>query len=446
MDVQQPYIALYAEQSERLAARAPEVMNRRRDEALQYLQHHRLGAEDDKGNRRIAFDELLDVEYRLASEVCTTLSPQEKTFCGDVPNLSTLPYRVINDQYEPATLLRERLPEGVFFGTMTEFAALYPTLAAKHYGQIAPMQSANALNTLFVHETLVLYLQRGAKTTNPLQLLHLLSADESVLVNRRLLIILEANAEAQMLLCEHALQSSQCLVTQTIEVSLAENARLSLYELEENNAETRRLATLVVDQAANSHFVHNAVSLHAGKSRNNITTRLKGEGATSMLGGVVIADKMQHIDNSLRVEHQMPHCVSSQLYKYILDDRAKGAFSGYIKVFQDAQKTEAYQTNRNLCLSTSARMNANPQLEIYADDVRCSHGLSTGQLDEQALFYLRSRGLSTEQSLFLLKNAFTADVIDGIDLEPLRERLRRLIELRLQGALSFGDGCEECNV
>ncbi|MDE6396570.1 MAG: SufD family Fe-S cluster assembly protein, partial [Muribaculaceae bacterium] len=170
---------------------------------------------------------------------------------------------------------------------------------------------------------------------------------------------------------------------------------------------------------------------------------IDGQGATLTIEGMVIEDGDQIIDNSATVLHNVPECTSNQTFKYIVSDRGRGAFEGLIKVAHGAHKTEAYQNDRNLLASPTARMHSRPQLEIYCDDVKCSHGAATGQLDAQALFYMRSRGIDEPEARSMLMKAFMADVIDSIRLEPLRDRLRHLADMRLSGD---GDArCEGCN-
>jgi Fe-S cluster assembly protein SufD len=169
-----------------------------------------------------------------------------------------------------------------------------------------------------------------------------------------------------------------------------------------------------------------------------------GEGAQCNLCGCVIADKQQHIDNNTLIDHKVGHCTSNELYKYVLDGKSTGAFAGKVLVRKDAQKTISQETNRNLCATKESRMYTQPMLEIYADDVKCSHGSTVGQLNETALFYMRQRGISIKEAKLLLEFAFVNEVIDQIQLEPLRDRLHHLVEKRFRGELSKCEGCKLC--
>ncbi|MDL2256721.1 SufD family Fe-S cluster assembly protein, partial [Bacteroidales bacterium OttesenSCG-928-I14] len=214
-----------------------------------------------------------------------------------------------------------------------------------------------------------------------------------------------------------------------------------LYELEESTENTIRIASTFVDQAASSNMMLNNITLSNGTTRNNYHVDLNGEGAETNLYGMAISDRNQQVDNYSVINHNVAHCRSNELLKYVLDEEAIGVFSGKINVVQDAQKTEAYQNNRNLLNGNLCRMYSKPQLEIYADDVKCSHGMTTGQLDENALFYMRSRGIQEKEARILLRFAFTDDVIKGIRLDSLQDRLRLLIEKRFRGEPLKCQGC-----
>jgi Fe-S cluster assembly protein SufD len=189
---------------------------------------------------------------------------------------------------------------------------------------------------------------------------------------------------------------------------------------------------------------HNVITLHNGVTRNRLDLRLSGEGAECFCNGCVIGDKGQHVDNNTLIDHRAPHCTSHELYKYVMGDQSVGAFAGRVLVRQGAQKTSSEEVNQNLCTSREARMYTQPMLEIYADDVKCAHGSTVGQLNDAALFYMRQRGISLEEAKVLLQNAFINEVIDKMQLEPLRDRLHYLVEKRFRGELNKCKGCQLC--
>jgi Fe-S cluster assembly protein SufD len=207
-----------------------------------------------------------------------------------------------------------------------------------------------------------------------------------------------------------------------------------------NNA--GKITHTFIHQERDSYASSNNVTLHGGLVRNATWHRLAGENAETHSYGIFLSDKHQHVANFVMVDHAAPHCNSTQLFKGVLDENATGAFNGQIMVRPDAQGTNAYQSNNNILMSEEAKMDTKPQLEIYADDVKCSHGATVGQLDQDALFYLRSRGISQKESLHLLMYAFTDEVLKEIKLEALRGRITELVDKRLRGELSKCNNCK----
>mgnify|MGYP003105997257 CR=1 FL=1 len=354
------------------------------------------------------------------------VNPYEVFKC-DVPNMSTSLYFVVNDTFYNRALPTGNLPEGVIFGSLKEVAEQHPELVKKYYGQLADTSKdgVTAFNTAFAQDGVVFYVPKNV-------------------VNRRVLIILEDGAQARLLICDHAMDNVNFLATQVIEVFAGENAVFDMYELEETHTSTVRISNLYVKQEANSNVLLNGMTLHNGTTRNTTEVLLAGEGAEINLCGMAIADKNQHVDNHTSIDHAVPNCTSNELFKYVLDDQSVGAFAGLVLVRPDAQHTNSQQTNRNLCAMRDARMYTQPQLEIYADDVKCSHGATVGQLDEGALFYMRSRGIAEKEARLLLMFAFVNEVIDTIRLEALKDRLHLLVEKRFRGELNRCQGCAIC--
>jgi Fe-S cluster assembly protein SufD len=205
-----------------------------------------------------------------------------------------------------------------------------------------------------------------------------------------------------------------------------------------------RVSSVYIDQQRDSRVNHNVITLHNGTTRNKLDLTFSGEGAECHCYGCVIADKHQHVDNNTLISHKVPHCTSNELYKYVVDNQATGAFAGRVLVEHGAQQTTSQMTNQNLTASREARMYTQPMLEIYADDVKCAHGSTVGQLNDAALFYMRQRGISLAEAKVLLRNAFINEVIDKMQLEPLRDRLHYLVEKRFRGELNKCKGCQLC--
>ena len=301
-----------------------------------------------------------------------------------------------------------------------------------------------ALNTMLCVDTLVVHVPRGIRVEHPIQISNLLKGEQDTMVSRRILIVMEECSEADVIITDRAASQSRFLTNQVIEVVMGDGSRLSLYEVEETHLLCTRYNSVFVRQGRDSRLHHTSLTLFNGHTRNRLDVQLQGKGSEVTANGCVIADKMQRVDNNTLIDHQAPACQSSELYKYVLDDSAVGAFAGKVLVREGAQKTVSKETNANLCATRSARMYSQPMLEIYADDVQCSHGSTVGQMDEAALFYMRQRGIDEREARLLLKAAFITEVIETIPLESLRDRLHVVVDKRLRGELSKCEGCKLC--
>lgn len=443
--IEQQYIDLFENYRNDLDVNSSEGMNRYRDEAFETFK--KIGfpsskLEDYKHSNIVrAFDAELGLNIR---NIPITVNPYEAFKC-DVPNLNTYTYFLINDRFYNEVEQGRNLPEGVFAGSMRMFSEQYSEQFQKYYSKIANIDDNGiiAYNTMFAQDGFVIYVPKNVTVEKPLQLINILRGGVDLNVNRRLLIIAEENAHVKLLVCDHAVDDVHFVVTQVTEIFADVSAQVDVYELEENSAKVTRLNNLFSEQKDNSKVVTSSITLHNGYTRNNFRFKLLGEYAEAHAGGLAICDKKQHIDNFAFLDHAKPNCMSDELFKTVLNDKAVGVFCGKILVEKDAQKTFAYQTNRNLLNSENAQMFAKPQLEIYADDVKCSHGLTTGHLDEDSLFYMRSRGIEKEEARMLLLVAFTRDVVDLVRIPSLQERLISLIDKRFRGELMR---CGNCNV
>ena len=419
-----------------------DVMNAVRDEAFEHFQT--LGFPSKKVERYKYTDmqKLFEPDYGLnLQRLLIPVNPYEAFHC-DVPNLSTSLYFVVNDMFYHDDKPKGSLPEGVIIGSLKD----YPELTARYFAKQAKTDAdgITALNTMLAQDGLFVYVPKNVKVDRAIQVINILRSDVDLMVNRRVLIVLEEGAEIKMLFCDHAADDRHFLATQVIEAYVGENASLDLYCLEETHHKNVRVSNVYIDHQANSRVNHNVITLHNGVTRNKLDLTFSGEGAECQCYGCVIADKQQHVDNNTLITHRVPHCTSNELYKYVLDDKATGAFAGRVLVEQGAQKTTSQMTNQNLTATREARMYTQPMLEIYADDVKCAHGSTVGQLNDAALFYMRQRGITLQEAKTLLQNAFINEVIDKMQLEPLRDRLHYLVEKRFRGELNKCKGCKLC--
>lgn len=446
MSSEKQYIDLYNQCKGMINKHAPQVLNDLRDKAFDDF--CRLGFPSKKVERYKYTDmqKIFEPDYGLnLNRLEIPVNPYDVFKC-DVPNLSTSLYFVVNDSFYDKMLPKCSLAEGVIVGSLSKVATEHPELIAKYYGKIANTgdDAVTALNTMLSQDGLMVYVPKNVKVEKAIQVINILRSDVDLMVNRRVLIVMEQGSEAKFLFCDHAADDRNFLATQVIEAFVGENAKLDLYCLEETHYKNTRVSNVYIEQQANSVVNHNVITLHNGITRNRLDLVFKGEGAECFANGCVIADKSQHIDNNTLIDHQVGHCTSHQLYKYVLGDEAVGAFAGRILVRKDAQKTSSNEINQNLCTTKKARMFTQPMLEIYADDVKCSHGSTVGQLNDAAMFYMRQRGISEKEAKLLLEFAFVNEVVDQIQLEPLKERLRYLVEKRFRGELNKCEGCKLC--
>ena len=467
MSSEQQYIELYEQARQVIFDHAPESMNAVRDEAFEDFCRQGFPSKKVERYKYTDIQKLFAPDYGVnLSRLQIPVDPYEAFRC-DVPNLSTSLYFVVNDMFyrgEKPEARGERiphanphLPEGVIVDSLKEVFS-HPSPLTSHlseyYAKLAETSddAVTALNTMLAQDGMLVYVPKNVKVDRAIQVINILKATPSnaqrqvsdLMVNRRVLIILEEGAEIKMLFCDHAADDRHFLTTQVIEAYVGNNAALDRYCLEETHHKNVRVSNVYIDQGRDSRVNHNVITLHNGTTRNKLDLTFSGEGAACQCFGCVIADKQQHVDNNTLITHKVPHCTSNELYKYVLDDKAVGAFAGRVLVEHGAQKTASQMTNQNLTATKEARMYTQPMLEIYADDVKCAHGSTVGQLNDAALFYMRQRGISLQEAKLLLQNAFINEVIDHMQLEPLRDRLHYLVEKRFRGELNKCSGCKLC--
>lgn len=446
MSSEKQYIDLYNQCKGMINKHAPQVLNDLRDKAFDDFCRQGFPSKKVERYKYTDMQKIFEPDYGLnLNRLEIPVNPYDVFKC-DVPNLSTSLYFVVNDCFYDKVLPKCSLAEGVIVGSLSKVATEHPELVAKYYGKIANTgdDAVTALNTMLSQDGLMVYVPKNVKVEKAIQVINILRSDVDLMVNRRVLIVMEQGSEAKFLFCDHAADDRNFLATQVIEAFVGENAKLDLYCLEETHYKNTRVSNVYIEQQANSVVNHNVITLHNGVTRNRLDLVFKGEGAECFANGCVIGDKSQHIDNNTLIDHQVGHCTSHQLYKYVLGDEAVGAFAGRILVRKDAQKTSSNEINQNLCTTKKARMFTQPMLEIYADDVKCSHGSTVGQLNDAAMFYMRQRGISEKEAKLLLEFAFVNEVVDQIQLEPLKERLRYLVEKRFRGELNKCEGCKLC--
>ena len=444
MSNEQEYINLFCTNRELIEKPCAAMLNEERGKAFERFEERGFPGIKEENWLHTNVAAQFATDYGMNLGRVTTEAGTRDIFTCDVPNLGTHKAYIVNDSFQAAAN-NSSLPTGVLFGSLNAIASEQPELLTPYYNKLAADGDSIAqFNTLFVQDGIVLYIPRNIEINETIQIVSLLQSKVEMMSNRRLLVILEEGAKASLLMCDHSSAAHKSLSTQVTEVFVGAGASLDIYELEETSESNCRLAHLFVQQQADSRFNHCNITLTNGFTRNYVNVQLAGKGGDTNITGLAIGDRKQHIDNRTLVEHKTSHCTSNELYKYILDEESVGVFAGKMLIQPGAQQTISQQTNRNLCLTKCAHMYAQPQLEIYADDVKCSHGSTVGQLDENALFYMQQRGIPKEEARHLLMYAFAGEVFENIKIEALRDRLHLLVEKRFRGELNRCKGCSLC--
>lgn len=443
MKVEQQYITLFKESRDLLDNNSAPVMNKYRQEAFDNFERLGFPSKKVEEYKYTPVSKYFEQEYGLNLSRLDIPSKPRDLFSCDVPGMDSIQAFLVNDLFHQEAV--KGLPKGVLLGSLKELAETHPELVEKYYAKIAnhSKDAIVSFNTAFAQDGLLLYVPKNTMIEQPIQLINLLRSDVDLMSNRRILIVLEEGAQAKVLICNHTIDQVNFIQTGVTEVFVGANAQLDFYELEETHTQTVRFNNLTVHQQADSNVLLNNMTLHNGVTRNSTEVVLKGKGAHIDCHGMAVEDQNQHVDNTTLIDHTVAHCTSNELFKYVLDDHSVGAFTGMILVRPDAQQTNSQQTNRALCVTRDAKMYARPQLEIYADDVRCGHGATVGQLDETALFYMQARGISEREARLLLMFAFVNEVIDTISIDALKERLHTLVEQRFRGEVQK---CSECSI
>ncbi len=341
----------------------------------------------------------------------------------------------VDGQYVPALSQVDGLPAGVRIENLE--ASLKEGELVEGLGAVAADAEDvfGALNTAFLSDGALVHIGAGVQLEKPVQLLFAASRAHAA-SNPRVLVVVEKNASATIVESYASLTSAVHWTNSVGEISVGENAQVDHYRVQDENAAAYHISALHVREERASHFRSTCITLGAKLTRNHVHTLLAGEGIDSTLNGLYVAEGAQHVDNHTLIEHAEPHCQSHEFYKGVLADDSTGVFRGKILVHRAAQKTDAYQANQNLLLSHRAEINTKPQLEIYADDVKCSHGATIGQLDEDAIFYLRARGIGHAAARRVLTRAFASEVIERVRIEALRQELEERVGQRLERVVS----------
>ena len=307
-----------------------------------------------------------------------------------------------------------------------------------YFNKIAKNESLTALNTAFAKEGAYIYVPKSMAVNKPIQIVHLSTGNEAnLMLQPRNLIVAEENAEVQVIERHQSLSSNAVFINSVTEIYAGKHARVDYYKIQNDKENASLIDNTHIDQQESSEVSVHTFSFGGKLTRNNLNYYQNGEHINSILKGVTIIEDKQHVDHNTLVHHKQPNCESHQDYKGIFDDKSTGVFNGKVVVDAIAQKINAYQSNNNILVSDKASINSKPQLEIFADDVRCSHGCTIGQLDEDALFYMRTRGIGKKEGRALLMYAFANNVLESVKIPQLKARITNLIAEKLGVNIGF---------
>ncbi|MDR1054931.1 MAG: Fe-S cluster assembly protein SufD [Prevotellaceae bacterium] len=441
-NIDNKYVNLYINTLELLQDGAADFVNQARSEAIESFTI--LGIPDKKvekykyTNLKSAFEQ--DYETYFAPKT-VNFQPVDIFKCN-VPDLDTYKIYTLNGFYYGDKKLKNK--NGIIWGSFAEASRKYPELVRQYYNKYADNANdgVTALNTAFAQDGVFIYFPKNAALEKPIQIINLLINSEDTFIQYRNLFVFDENAQAKVLICDHTLSAAKFLSNCVSEMAVGQLANVELVRMQNEHNRAVHVSSDYVVQQSQSVVNGHTITLHGGLVRNNINVRLEGEHCENHTYGLSLTDKKQHIDNYTFIDHVVPNCRSNELFKSVIDEQSVGVFNGRILVRQDAQKTQAFQQNNNLLLSYEAKMCTKPQLEIYADDVKCTHGATVGQLNEEALFYMRSRGIGEKEARMLQLFGFVYDVLQKLNLEILRERVADLVNKRLRGELTRCEGCD----
>ncbi len=437
------YTAHYNKVKEELFEGSSEILNEQRNKAFQQFVLQGIPTRKNEDYKYTNLNPSFFPDYEFKHKKEEIHANLGEVFRCDVPQLNTNLALVFNGWFYKNKDEKGNLPDGVILDSLESISKEKPELLEK-YASIANVENDPlvALNTAYAKDGFFLYVPKNVVVENPIQVINLLQNDKNTFSTQRNFILIEDGAKAQVLLCDHTLNLNQYLNNSVTEIFVGNNAEFEFYTLQNQHNKATNLCSVFVEQQRDSRVTTHTATLHGGLIRNNLKVLLNGENAEANMFGMAFMDKKQHVDNFTQVIHAKPNCESNQVYKNVLDESSSGAFAGRIHVVRDAQKTNAFQRNNNLLLTDEANMQTKPQLIIDADDVKCSHGATVGQIDEEALFYMRARGIDEDKARLMMMNAFAHEVVKEIKLEPLRDRIDELVDKRLRGEVARCHDCE----
>jgi len=338
-----------------------------------------------------------------------------------------------NGIYQNEAAITNSLPAGVILTSFKNAVKSHNDKLEKHIGKYVKQENGFiSLNTAFADDGVFIYIPDNATIQKPIHIININGGGKEILSQPRNIIIAGKNSSATIIESYNSADNETSFTNVITELFAGEGSRINFYKFQNENDRAFNISRVQTEQKRNSVFTIYTVTTGGSLVRNDVNTLLNDEGCETHLFGLYLTDGSQHVDNHTLIDHAKPRCLSNELYKGVLNDTSHGVFNGKVYVRPDAQKTNAYQSNKNILLTKEASIDTKPQLEIYADDVRCTHGATVGQLDDESVFYFRSRGIPKDEAIKLLIHAFANDIFENIENEPLRGHIGKMIVNKLK--------------
>ncbi|MBN2745339.1 MAG: Fe-S cluster assembly protein SufD [Bacteroidales bacterium] len=391
--------------------------------------------------RKTKLKDVLDLPYTINTSDRLRTQQQKSIFECEINNLDTDLFSLLNGWYEKSS---ENLLQGVIVCSIREAEQKYPELFSKYFDRMASDRSNGliALNSAIYSDGYFVYVPDNVACNRTIQIVNVINATSRIFVNTRNLVIVGKNASLSLVHCDDSLSSFGSFVNNVSEFFVDEGGQLDFYKMQNKDEKATVITHNFVEQQRDTNTHANTITFNGGLIRNDTRVKLAGKGSHADVMGLYLVDREQFVDNQVKIDHAVSDCTSNQLFKGIVDENGRAIFNGHILVQQDAQRTAAYQSNNNIQLTDTASIDTHPFLEIYADDVKCSHGATVGQLDEDALFYMMQRGICERNARMLLMFSFAGQVIDHIKIPAIKNRISELVSRRLKGELSACESCE----
>ena len=409
----------------------PDWVFKIRNEAIQNFKQLGIPTRKNELWKYTSLEKIVAQEYSHNGVCNRTIQthplPWERDGVRAIQYLESIHIVTYNGNYVASLSSTDQLPKSAIVCGFSKACENHAELLQKYFSKIASFEkdAVLALNTAFVQNGLFIYIPKNVSIEKPIHIQNIVDNKEGVYYFQRNIVVLDARAQANIIETYHS--SSPGIWSEVNEISVAQEAQLTYHKLQNDLPLLKQITHTTISQAQKS-FVHTGTyTMNAQWVRNNLHFLLEGEHTETHLNGLYLTKGNEFVDNHSLVDHKMPNCYSNELYKGIMNDQSTAVFNGKVFVHKDAQKTNAYQSNKNIVLTDEAKIYTKPELEIYADDVKCSHGATTGQLDQEALFYLRARGISEENARALLLKAFMGDVLNTIKLDASKKHLEELI-------------------